>query len=123
MYFAAITATVSVTTIPEQPLLGSNLTLLCQVETEELLLANGTICLQLPNNTVISDSIGSSTATLSFELNPFTINDKGKYYCNASITSPEFPMGRLFAFEGFTLESASKYGKIVICRLRLANQK
>lgn len=84
------------------------MTLTCQVTTEELLRPTGMIFLQLPNGTVITDTIESSTLNFTLQLNPFSFEDKGKYYCNISITSPEFPQIGLRTFKGITLEPSSK---------------
>lgn len=111
MYFPfnpAISAQVNITAIPEVPTLGDNLTLICQVETEELLRPSGMIFLQLVNGTIISDSIQSATATLTLQFIPFTRRDVGKYFCNVSVTSPEFPETGLRAFKDITLLSTSK---------------
>lgn len=99
----AINAQVSIAAIPEVPLLGDDLTLLCQVETEELLRPSGMIFLQLVNGTTISDSIQSPTTTIAFNFLPFGSRDIGRYFCNVSITSPEFPETGLRAFKDITL--------------------
>lgn len=97
-----------VITDPKSPSIGVNLTLTCQVTTEELLRPSGMIFLQLPNGTIINDTIDSATLNYTLQLNPFTIEDEGKYYCNISITSPEFPQTGLRTFKGITLELSSK---------------
>lgn len=102
--FAALNAAVSVTSMPEIPMIGSTFSLLCQVTTEELLCPSGSISLQLPNGAVLSSTILSSTTVLTFQLNSLSADDFGRYFCNASLTSPEFPEVRLLVFEGFDLD-------------------
>lgn len=91
------------------PLLGDDLTLLCQVETEELLRPSGMIFLQLVNGTIISNRIESATTAIAFQFLPFADRDIGRYFCNVSITSPEFPETGLRAFKDITLLNSSKY--------------
>lgn len=105
--FTAINAVVSITTQPDVPSLEENITLSCSIITEELLNASGIIFLQLPNGTILSDSITSAVATLVLMIDSFTAQDEGKYYCNASVTSPEFPDVGLRVFEGIDLEILS----------------
>lgn len=107
--FVALNARLSIITEPEMPIFGSNFTLVCQVQTEELLQPSGMIFLQFPNGTVISDLITSATTTITLQLSSFTINYIGKYYCNVSITSPEFPAVGLRVFQAFIVENFSKY--------------
>lgn len=106
---AAISAQVSITTIPEVPLLGDDVTLLCQVETEELLRATGMVFLQLANGNIVSDRIQSPTTAINFRFLPLANRDAGRYFCNVSITSPEFPETGLRAFKDITLLNSSKY--------------
>lgn len=98
----------SLTAIPEVPSLGDDLTLLCQVEIEELLRPSGLIFLQLVNGTIISDNIESATTTLTLQFIPFADRDVGRYFCNVSVTSPEFPETGLRAFKDITLLNSSK---------------
>ena len=106
---SAINAQVSITTVPEVPSLDDDLTLTCQVETEVLLRPSGTLFLQLENGSIITVMIQSPIATLMFEFTPFTSQDVGKYYCNVSITSPEFPGTGLRAFKGIDLQDSCMY--------------
>ncbi len=108
MYFSAINATLNVTFLPEIPSLGSDFLLSCQVSTEDLLCPSGTIFLQLPNGTTVSNRIRSSTAILTFHFNPLMVGNLGRYYCNASLTSPEFPEVGLRVFRGIDLDALSK---------------
>lgn len=104
----AINAQVSITTIPEVPSLGDDLTIVCLVETEELIRASGTIFLQLMNGTIISANIESAMTSLMLQFVPFTSRDVGRYFCNVSVTSPEFPETGLRAFKDITLLDSSK---------------
>lgn len=76
---------------------------MCQIETDELLRASGEIFLQLANNSVISNEINAATTNLAFEISSFSQTDVGTYYCNASVTSPEFPGAVLRIFQGTNL--------------------
>ena len=91
------------------PNLGANFSVVCQVQIEELLRPSGMLFLQLSNGTVISKLIDSAITTILIEFDAFTIDDFGKYYCNASITSPEFPDVGLRVFQGTNLENISKW--------------
>ena len=102
----AINANVDITTDPRSPSIGDDLTLTCQVTTEELLRPAGMIFLQLPNGTIITDTIESASLNYTLQLDSFSFEDEGKYYCNISITSPEFPQSGLNTFKGITV---SKY--------------
>lgn len=102
--FAAINGKVILTTDPSIPVLGSELTLLCQVEVNELLRPSIVLFLQLPNGTVIE----SENTSILLEFDLFTLDDMGRYYCNASVTSPEFPQVGLRIFQSVLLEDISK---------------
>ena len=108
MSISAINAQVSVTAIPEVPSVGDDLTVICQVQTEELIRASGTIFLQLVNGTIISANIESAMTTLMLQFLPFTSRDVGRYFCNVSVTSPEFPETGLRAFKDITLIVSSE---------------
>lgn len=97
-----------ITTEPDKPGLEANFTISCQIKADELLRPSGMIFLQLPNGSILSDHIVSPQTLLAFEIVPFTFSDTGKYYCNASVISPEFPEVGLRIFEGINLELPSK---------------
>ena len=110
IHFLALNAQVSLNTLPEVPLLGNDLRILCEVQIEEILQPFGEIFLQLANGTVLSKTVQSSTSTVILQLSPLLNEDLGRYYCNVSIASPEFPEVGLQTFKAIDLLTLSKSG-------------
>ena len=86
------------------PEVDASVVLLCQVQIEELLCPSGTLSLQVANGTIITSTISSSVSEIILNLSPFTAEDFGKYYCNVTVLSPQFPQVGLRAFQGLDLE-------------------
>lgn len=104
IFLTALTAQVILSADPLIPEVNTNVTLTCQVQVEELLCPSGTLSLQLPNGTVITTTISSPETEIIFELDPFLADDFGKYFCNVTVLSPQFPQVGFRAFQGLDLE-------------------
>ncbi len=85
--------------------LGSEVRILCEVRIEEILCPSGSFFLQLPNGTVITEIISASMSIIELNIAATSLKDFGRYYCNISIISPQFPNIGLRAFEGLQLQS------------------
>ncbi len=94
------------TTFPAAPSDGGNLTLVCQVKVNDLLNPSGKVTLQHSNGSFLPDIIKSPMTTIHWDLNP--ANHFGRYYCNASIVSPEFPEVGLYIYHDIILADISE---------------
>ena len=86
------------------PKLDSNVSISCTVQFEELVCPSGVLTLQLPNRSIIENVISSSATKIALKICGISLEDFGKYYCNISVTSPQFPNVGLRAFESINLQ-------------------
>lgn len=102
--FTVLTARTLISSLPMAPTLDSDVNVSCIVQIEELICPSGMLSLQLPNGSVIIKEIISSVTEIELRINTISLGDFGRYYCNISVTSPQFPNIGLRAFEGIHLK-------------------
>ena len=92
--YTVLSAQTEITGVPESPKIGEDFEIRCTIRTDEVLQANGTLQLTLPNGAVFaSRPISSPETTIVLPLNPLLQeNTVGDYTCTAQhVQSPEFP--------------------------------